>query len=411
MRGHLRKRRTWEYIAELGPQPAQRCESCGRRHWVEGKERKTCPGCGGELREAMERRQRCQAGFATRKLAQAALTIVLSSLESGVYAERKDVTLGEFLLEEWLPVTQNTIRSTTHASYSTHVKKHILPTLGRVRLQKLAPVMINALYAQLLKDGKVCGSGGLSANSVRRVHATLHRALNDAVRWDRLSRNPCDAADPPRQQRTEDEKAQAWTNLELRKFLEAVKSDRLYPLWLTLSMTGLRRGEALALRWIDVDLERARLSVRRSLVPINGTVEVHEPKTNRGRRLVALDPFTISVLRTWSRRQKEERLEWGPAWTDSGLVFTRADGKLIHPERVSKAFRARVKKTGLPQIHLHDLRHTHATLALEAGIHPKVVSDRLGHSTVAITLDIYSHAIPALSEQAAATVAALVMGE
>ncbi len=215
----------------------------------------------------------------------------------------------------------------------------------------------------------------------------------------------------PEWELTGNEKTQAWTNLELRQFLETVKNDRLYPLWLTLAMTGLRRGEALALRWTDLDLERARLSVRRSLVPINGTVEVHEPKTSRGRRLVALDPFTVSVLRAWSRRQKEERLEWGPAWTDSGLVFTRPDGKLIHPERVSKAFRAAVKKTGLPPIHLHDLRHTHATLALAAGVHPKVVSDRLGHATVAITLDIYSHAIPALAEEAAATVAALVMGE
>ena len=411
MRGHLRKRRTWEYIAELGPQPAQRCESCGRRHWVEGKARRTCPACAGELRETTERRQRCQAGFATRKVAQTALTTVLSSLEAGTFSERKDVTLGEFLQEEWLPIIESTIRSTTHASYKTHAQKHILPTLGLVKLQRLTPVMINALYAQLLKEGKVCGSGGLSANSVRRVHATLHRALNDAVRWDRLSRNPCDAADPPRLRGTEEERTRAWTNLELRSFLEVVKNERLYPLWLTLAMTGLRRGEALALRWADVDLERARLSVRRSLVPINGTVEVHEPKTSRGRRLVALDPFTVSVLKAWSWRQKEERLEWGPAWTDSGLVFTRPDGKLIHPERVSKAFRVAVKKTGLPQIHLHDLRHTHATLALEAGVHPKVVSDRLGHATVAITLDIYSHAIPALSEEAAATVAALVMGE
>ena len=411
MRGHLRKRRTWEYILELGPQPAQRCARCGRRHWVEGRERKTCPACSGDLRETSERRQRCQAGFATRKVAQAALTTVLCGLESGACCERKDVTLGEFLREEWLLAIESTIRSTTHASYATHIQKHILPSLGQVKLQKLTPVMINSLYAQLLKDGKVCGSGGLSANSVRRVHATLHRALNDAVRWDRLFRNPCDAADPPRVGADREERTQAWTSLELRQFLKAVRNERLYPLWLTLAMTGLRRGEALALRWSDVDLERARLSVRRSLVPINGTVEVHEPKTSRGRRLVALDPFTVSVVRAWCRRQKEERLEWGPAWTDSGLAFTRPDGKLIHPERVSKAFRAAVKRTGLPQIHLHDLRNTHATLALAAGIHPKVVSDRLGHSTVAITLDIYSHAIPALSEEAAATVAALVMGE
>ncbi|MFH1410381.1 MAG: N-terminal phage integrase SAM-like domain-containing protein [Patescibacteria group bacterium] len=240
MRGHLRKRRTWEFILELGPQPAQRCESCGRRHWVEGKEKKSCLACGGELREASERRQRCQAGFATRRVAQAALTTVLSSLESGAYTGRRDVTLGEFLREEWLPIIENTIRSTTHASYSTHVKKHILPTLGRIKLKKLTPVMINALYAQLLKDGKVCGNGGLSANSVRRVHATLHRALGDAVRWDRLFRNPCDAADPPRLGADLHAKTQAWTNLELRKFLEVVKQERLYPLWLTLAMTGLR---------------------------------------------------------------------------------------------------------------------------------------------------------------------------
>jgi hypothetical protein len=180
---------------------------------VEGKERKTCPACSGELKETSERRQRCQAGFATRKAAQAALTAVLSNLESGVYSERRDITLSEFLIEEWLPVTQSTIRSTTHASYSTHVKKHILPTLGRVKLQKLTPVMINALYAQLLKSGKVCGSGGLSANSVRRVHATLHRALGDAVRWDRLFRNPCHAADPPRLGAEREEKTHAWTNL------------------------------------------------------------------------------------------------------------------------------------------------------------------------------------------------------
>jgi len=121
--GHLRKRRTWEYILELGPQAAQRCESCGRRHWVEGRARKICPACAGELRETSERRQRCQAGFATRKVAQAALTTVLCSLESGVYTERKDMTLSEFLREEWLPVTQSTVRSTTYSSYATHVQK------------------------------------------------------------------------------------------------------------------------------------------------------------------------------------------------------------------------------------------------------------------------------------------------
>ncbi len=172
-------------------------------------------------------------------------------------------------------------------------------------------------------------------------------------------------------------------------------------------MTGLRRGEALGLRWQDIDLEAGRLCVRRSLIPEGNQVAVHEPKTARGRRVVALDPETVAVLRNQAARQLDDQSAT-ESWDDTGLVFTNEDGQALHPWLVSRCFRKAVKEAMLPDIRLHDLRHTHATLALQAGIHPKVVSERLGHATVAITLDTYSHAIPALQEEAATLIAGLV---
>jgi integrase len=201
-----------------------------------------------------------------------------------------------------------------------------------------------------------------------------------------------------------------WSADDLRDFLDGLHGDRLYAAWHVAASTGLRRGELLALRWDDIDLEGARLSVRRSFVSVGYEVRLSEPKTKRSRRQLALDRATVGALRDHRRRQLEERISWGPAWQDTGLVFTREDGTLIHPDRLTKSFNRHVNGSGLPRIRLHDLRHTHATLALQAGIHPKVVSERLGHATVSITLDTYSHAIPAMQQDAAERVAELVFG-
>ena len=202
-----------------------------------------------------------------------------------------------------------------------------------------------------------------------------------------------------------------WDKAQLKKFLNAFADERLYALWHLIAFTGMRRGEALGLRWQDVDLENARLAVRRALVPIKGDVVVSEPKTAKGRRVVALDPGTIEVLKAQAARQLDEQTEWKEAWVESGLVFTLESGGALDPESVSRYWRQAVKKARLPTIRLHDLRHTHATLALQAGIHPKVVSERLGHATVSITLDTYSHAIPAMQEEAAALIAGLVFAK
>ena len=289
-----------------------------------------------------------------------------------------------------------------------HVEYHIVPHIGSVKLQKLSGSQVNALYAKLAETGRKDAKSGLSAMTIHHVHACLHKACKDAVRWGRLPKNPLDAADPPRKKGDGTREMRTWTKEQLKAFLEALKDERLSPLWHTIAMTGMRRGEAIGLRWSDVDLEAGRISVRRALIPNGRDVVVSEPKTAKGRRVIAIDLGTVDVLKAQAARQLDEQGEWDEAWVERGLVFTQENGGALDPESVSRYWRQSVKKAMLPQIRLHDLRHTHATLALQAGIHPKVVSERLGHATVSITLDTYSHAIPAMQEEAATLIAALV---
>lgn len=309
--------------------------------------------------------------------------------------------MAAFLRDHWLPGLRSQVRPGTWAEHRSKVEVHLAPAIGGLRLQRLGPGHLNAVYADLLERG-------LSARTVLHVHATIRRALADATRWGLVPRNVALLASPPRPGRPE---LQVWTAQQLRAFLAAVEGDRLYALWLLAASTGMRRGELLGVQSPDVDLGRARVAVRRSLVTVGHEVVVSEPKTAKGRRSVALDPATVATLKAWRKHQMAERLAWGPAWTDSGQVFTLEDGRPLHPREVTRAFSRLVLAAGVPIIRLHDLRHTHATLALAAGVHPKVIQERLGHANIAITLDTYSHTVPALEEQAAATVAKLVFGQ
>ena len=409
MRGHIRRRGdpgSWEYIIDVGMATAERCSVCSTRFWTERKPKPCCPKCGGELREVEERRRKTQAGFATRKEAEAAMCKVMSAVEERSYVVPTRITVREYLLREWLPAIRGTVRPTTFASYATHVEGHIVPALGSLQLSRVSAQSINVFYAKLLENGRLQGRGSLSPATVRRVHATLHRALKDAVRWQRLSVNPADAADPPKGQSKERE-LPAWNAEQLAGFLCSVKDDRLFALWRLLSMTGCRRGEALGLRWDDLDLEANTVTIRRALVPLGGRVEISEPKTARGRRRIALDPLTIETLRSHASRQADERSACED-WFESGYIFTTEDGQPLDPHRISKAFERHLRGAALPRIPLHGLRHTYATLALSSGVNPKIVSARLGHSTVALTLDIYSHVLPQADQEAADRIAALV---
>ena len=287
MRGHIRRRgsASFEYIVDVGTAPAQRCEGCNKRFWLERKPKESCPACGGRLRETEERRRAIKAGFASRKEAQAAMAKVMVAVEERSYVAPSRLTVREYLTKEWLPAIEATVRPTTYRSYVQHVSFHIVPHIGSLKLEKVNGATLNALYAKLASQGKRDGKRGLSPRTVHHVHVCLHRAFRDAVRWGRLFRNPVDAADPPRVAGPGSREMKTWSAAQVRAFLGATKDDRLYPLWRLLCLTGMRRGEVLGVKWEDIDLEAGRLSVRRSLIPLGGEVIVSEPKTAQGAAL------------------------------------------------------------------------------------------------------------------------------
>jgi integrase len=283
------------------------------------------------------------------------------------------------------------------------------PALGNVRLQHLTADKLNAFYATLLESGRRDGKG-LSPEAVRNIHVVIRRALGDAVRWGQISRNPAELADPPKLRASKRIEMKTWDASELRSFLELAQDDDLYPAWHLDAHTGLRRGEVLGLHWSDLDLDAAQLSVRTTLVSVNYEIRFEEPKTSRARRTVALDALTVKILKEHRKNQLEQRLAAGADYRDNDLVFCEADGSPIHPQVTSDRFDRIVERARLPRISMKGLRHTHATLALKAGVPVKVVSERLGHASTSFTMDTYAHVLPGMQEDAAEMVAGLVAG-
>jgi integrase len=331
------------------------------------------------------------------------LTEFLGRLRTGDYVDVGRKTVAEFL-REWLAASAPALRPSTMAGYEHVLNTWVIPRIGHVRLAHLGPMHVSELHASLTSSGRVDGRGGLSPRSVIYAHRILNSALSDAVRWGLVPRNVAALVRPPRLVTRE---MKVWSAADARRFLDSVADERLYAMWLLFVMTGMRRGEVLGLRWQDVDLANRRLAVRQTLVEVAYKTHFSEPKTKRSRRSVSLDPVTCEVLACHRERHRSERL----LDDESELVFTSADGRPLQPQNVSQSFVNTIRRLGLPMIRLHDLRHTSASLALAAGIHPKVVSERLGHSSIAITLDTYSHVVPGLQEAAASTLASLVLGD
>ena len=354
-----------------------------------------------------ERRQKSRGGFKTRKDAERAFGELRDEVRRGAYVEASKLSLTRYLDEEWFPSIEASVRPTTLRNYRDLHCAYVRQTLGRTLLVNITPARLNGYYAELLASGRRSGDGGLSPKTVRNVHSMLHKALTDAVRWGHLPRNPASLAAPPKPARAE---MKVWSPTQLRTFVEFTRGDRLAAAWLLLITTGMRRGEVLGLTWEHVDFANARLAVVQSLSVVSyHDVRLIQPKTTKGRRSIALDPTTVATLQAHRLRQLEERLQWGEAWHDSDLVFTREDGTVIHPQRMTSWFEQLARDAGLPKIRLHDLRHSYATAALAAGIPAKVVSERLGHASVMITLDTYSHILPSMQEDAAHSVAQLIL--
>ena len=294
-------------------------------------------------------------------------------------------------LTDWLQDTAYpNMTQRTYEGYRDAIKRHIIPALGQIPLTQLKPQHIQRLYAGLLTSGK--------ARTCEYCHFTLRKALRDAVKIGILARNPTDALQRPKVARRE---MSIMSDKDVHLFLEFARSTEYYPLFYTLLFTGLRRNEALALRWSDIDLLYTQLSVNRSLLQlVKGQVGFSQPKTAKSRRVIALSPSIVSVLREhWEAQEKlSQTLEL--ELSDNDLVFCHYDGTPYRPDTISHAWRKLAIKTGV-NVRLHDARHTHASFMLKGGVHPKVVQERLGHATISTTLDTYSHVVPGLQQKVA----------
>jgi integrase len=338
--------------------------------------------------------------YRTKKEAELARTKLLGDADKGEYVKPEQVTLGDFLTGTWLPAIRATVQPSTCALYRQVVKNHLEPGLGSVPLQRLTAPALNSFYATLLASGRRDGTGGLSTRSTRIVHAVLHRALRDALRWRLVSHNVAAEADPPVSHSKE---ATTWSKEQVGAFLKSVAADPLTALFRLDATTGLRRGELCGLRWSDVDLDGATIRVSQTIVEVNRQLQFSKPKTASGRRTVSLDPVTVRALRDHRRRQLEQRMALGPLWrgADNDLVFVRADGSPIPPLWLTRYFGRRAKASGLPRVVLHGLRHSHLSGLIRDGHSVRAVSVRAGHASPTITLSVYSHCLPGDDERLA----------
>jgi integrase len=372
MRGSIVKRSkdSWTVILNLGRDPAT-----GKRkqQWVTVR---------GTKRDA------------ERKLAE-----LQHQLDTGSFIKPSKLTVAEHLRDWIRDYAAMTVRPRTFEGYSMIVEKHLIPSLGGIVLSQLQPSSIQEYYAKALKDGRSDGKGGLSARTVKHHHRVLSEALAYGVRMSRIFRNVAQAVMPPRPVNQE---MNTLDEAEMDDLLEAAKGTPYYHLFHLALYTGLRRSELLGLRWKDVDLYLANLSVTQVMHRLQGGQVVFlEPKTAKSRRQVSLTPDSAIALREHYEQQKQERGAIGILLNGDSLVFSRLDGTPLPPITVNHAFIRIMKKAGLEGIRMHDLRHTHATLMMKQGVNPKIVQERLGHSSFAVTMDVYSHVVPGLQEAAA----------
>jgi integrase len=363
--------------------------SKGRRGNREGSLTKR-PDGRWEARITLDNGKRKSFFARTRQEAARRLTEALRDYEKGLPIVGDKQTLRTYLAE-WLEIIRPALRESSWQRYEEICRLHLIPQLGGTSLSRLSAQQLNRLYTQKLADG-------LSPQMVRYIHVTAHKAMQNALHVGLVQRNVASFATAPRKQRR---KMQVFNAEQARAFLEAVRGDPFEALYVLAITCAMRLGELLALQWSDVDVEAGHLQVRTSVRKRRGRFAFNEPKTDHGRRKLALTRLAQVALRTHRVRQEGERLAAGPSWNQTDLVFCNKVGLPLDGISVLRyRYAPLVKSAGLPRIRFHDLRHTCATLMLLAGVHPKVVSEMLGHASITITLDLYSHVLPDMQREA-----------
>jgi integrase len=336
----------------------------------------------------------------TKRQAQIECARLISELQGGTPVAPSRETLAAFL-DRWLAHMQGQVSPRSHERYAEIARKNIVPLLGGSTLTKLQPAQISSAYAKALTSGRRDGTGGLSAHTVRHMHRVLRQALQQAVQWQLLARNPADLVKPPKVERA------TMTTYDLARtaeLIDALRGSRLLVPVMLAVLCGLRRGEIAALKWSSVNLDAGQLAVVESAEQTRVGVRYKPPKSGRS-RTVALPATVIGELRAHQLRQAEELLRFGVRQSDDDFVVAQADGTPLRPHSLGQEWvRFLARTPALPRIRFHDLRHAHATHMLANGVHPKIASERLGHSKIGITLDLYSHVIPGMQEDAAARV-------
>jgi integrase len=352
-----------------------------------------------------KRRRKWHTFHGTKRQAETECARLIAELAGGNYIEPAKTTVQSYFAQ-WLKHEKANVSPKTLQRYEELLLKNIAPVIGSVMLNKLTAAVIDAAWGKLLESGRRDGKGGLSPRTVHHCRRVMLTAMEQAVKWDLLKRNPVAITRPPKVERT---KMQAYDADHTAALIEAFRGTRMFIPVLLAALCGLRRGEIAALRWRDVDLSEGRrqLSIRESAEQTNEGVRYKEPKSGKA-RTVAVSTTMLAELKAHRARQAEEQLRIGIRPDGDGFVVAQVDGSPLQPRSITHEWVRILAKTSLPTIRFHDLRHSHATQLLAAGIHPKIASERLGHSTVGITLDLYSHVMPGIQADAAEQVDAAI---
>ncbi|MCE5314163.1 MAG: site-specific integrase [Armatimonadota bacterium] len=362
------------------------------------------------LDENGKRRYKSKTMKGTKKAAQAELNRIVHELERGTYVEPAKMSITEFL-RRWLrDYASGSVSGTTYERYEGIVEQHLIPALGSIPLEKLQPIHVQEYYTEARKSGRVkrilksgeVKEGGLSPRSVQQHHAVLRKALKCAVRWQLVGRNVADMVDPPR---VESKERPSFTEDEVRALLRATDGTPYGPIILIAAATGMRLGEIIALTWADLDVNAGAIAVTKSVEQTKEGLRVKEPKSAKGRRLVPIPANVVNRLQAYQEQQEAMEETAGELWADNNLICPDDLGRYRKPDSISSSFRDMVKKAGVRKLGFHALRHAHASMLANRGHQAKVIQERLGHSTIAVTMDIYSHVLPTTQQDAADSIA------
>lgn len=346
--------------------------------------------------DQMGRTQRKSLYAKTEKDIMAKKKAFEKSIERGVIAAEK------LKVKDWLTTWLETykkpsVKQNTFEGYERVVKGHLIPTLGSLYLKDLRPEHIQAMINEKSTKGNLLTGDPLQPRMVEYIYAVLHGALDQAYKNQIIIYNPCDMVNKPQKVKKE---FICWTAEQANKFLAAIKKDRNYIIYLLALTTGMRRSELLGLRWDDVDLKKNLLSVKQVMVRVKGGYKFQDPKTKKSKRTIQISDKVAAALKEWKRKQNIEKAAFPGEYNEQNLILCSIMGEPVNPESVSRNFKKDLEAAKMPDIRFHDLRHCHASMLLEQGIDLKTISDRLGHSTIIMTADIYSHITDKLQAKA-----------